>query len=116
MEITNTDERAEQMEQLTPAENNQTEAPVVRRPRLTPEQRKQREAARKRKQILNYVFLGLFAAMFLVEIFAFVAVVRLKMLPGLLVALMALVFWHTMCWLPTSCSCGVGKCRKRRPK
>ena len=92
MEITNTDERTEQMEQLTPAENNQTEAPVVRRPRLTPEQRKQREAARKRKQILNYVFLGLFAAMFLVEIFAFVAVVRLKMLPGLLVALMVLVF------------------------
>ena len=92
MEITNTEERAEQLSQLTPAENTQAEAPAVRRPRLTPEQRKQREAARKRKQILNYMFLGLFAAMFLVEIFAFVAVVRLKMLPGLLVALMALVF------------------------
>ena len=81
METTNIEEFAEK-----------SETPVQRKPRLTPEQRRQREAARKRKQILNYIFLGLFAAMFLVEIFAFVAVVRLKMLPGLLVVLMLLVF------------------------
>ena len=79
-------------EQIAPEENKNTEVALQRRPRLTPEQRKQREAARKRRQILSYIFLGVFAAMFVVQIFAFVAIARLKMLPGLLVALLILVF------------------------
>lgn len=69
-----------------------TEALAQRRRVDRAAQRKEREAMRKRRQIFNMIFLALFAVLFVVEITALVAVIRLDMLPTLLVVLMVLLF------------------------
>lgn len=72
-------------------ENNSTNTVAQRRSRPAADA-KTRSAQRKRAQILQYILLGIFLLMFIVQITAVVAVCRLGMLPGILIALIILIF------------------------
>ena len=51
----------------------------------------------KKRQILSIALLAVLAMLFIFEIVAVIAVARLKMLPGILVFLIALVFFAYDC-------------------
>ena len=72
-------------------DNTITNVPSERR-RRTPEEIARRKAAQKRRQIIQYILLGLCLLMFIVQISALVAIGRLGMVPGFLMFLIIVVF------------------------
>ena len=86
-------------------ENNYTDAiaerpdaeAIAQRNRERIAQRREREANRKKRQIWHMAFLVMFALIFVFQIITAVAVIRLGMLPGFLIALILLVFFGYDC-------------------